>query len=46
MKNFINTKGGQVWKAVNEYFKTNEISMDNMISICTDGALSMIGKRK
>ena len=31
---------------VTEFVKRNEISMDNMISINTDGAPSMIGKRK
>ena len=44
MKTLINTTGEQVCNAVTELLKTNEISMDNMISICTDGAPSMIGK--
>ena len=44
MNTLINTTGDQVCNAVTEFFKTNEISMDNMISICTDGVQSMIGK--
>ena len=36
----------QVCNAVTEFSKTNEISMDNMISICTDGVASMIGMIK
>ena len=32
--------------AVTEFLRTNEISMDNMIFTCTDGAPPMIGKRK
>ena len=46
MKTLINTTGEQVCNAVTEFLKTNEISMDNVISICTDGVPSMIGKRK
>ena len=44
MKTLINNTGEQVCNAVTEFFKTNEISMDNTISICTDDAPSMIGK--
>ena len=46
MKTLINTTGGEVHNAVTEFLKTNEISMDIMISICADGAPSKIGKRK
>ena len=46
MKTPINTSGEQVCNAVTEFFKTNEISIDNMISNCTDGAPSVIGKEK
>lgn len=46
MKTLINTTGEQVYNAVTDFLKTNDISMDNIISICTDGAPSMIGKRK
>ena len=46
MKTLINTTGEQVCNAVTESLKTNEISMDNMISICTDGVPSMIGRRQ
>ena len=45
-KTLINTTGEQVCIAVTDISKTNEISMDNMISICTDDKPSMIGKRK
>ena len=38
MKTLINTTGEQVCNAVTEFFETNEASMNNMISICTDGA--------
>ena len=43
VKSLINTT---VCNAVTDFLKTNEISMDNMISICTDEAPSMMGKRK
>ena len=46
MKILINSAGDQVCNVATEFLNTNEISMDNMISICTDGELSMIGKRK
>ena len=42
----INTIGEQVCNAVTEFLKTNEISMDNMISICSDDAPSMIDERQ
>ena len=38
MKTLINTKGQEVRNNVTEFLNTNEISMDNMISICTDGS--------
>ena len=38
MKTLINTTGEQVCNAAIEFLKTNEISMGNMISICTDSA--------
>ena len=46
MKTLINTTEEQECNVVTNFFKTTEISMDNMISICTDGAPSMIGIRK
>ena len=46
MKTLINTTGEHVCNALTEFLNTNKISMDNMISICTDGVPSMIGKRK
>ena len=46
MKTVINTTGVQVCNTVTELLKLNEISMGNMSSQCTDGAPSMIGKRK
>ena len=46
MKTIINTAVEQVCSAIAEFLKTNEISMDNMISIFTDGAPSMICKIK
>ena len=46
MKTLINTTGEHVCNAVTDFFKTNDISIHNMISVCTDGAPSMIGKRK
>ena len=46
MKTLINTTGEHVCNAVTDFFKTNDISIHNMISVCTDGAPSLIGKRK
>ena len=46
MKTLINTTGEHVCNAVTNCFKINDISIHNMISVCTDGAPSMIGKRK
>ena len=42
MKSLINTAGEQVCNAVTEFIKTDEISIDSMISICT----AMIGKKR
>ena len=42
----LNTTEEKTSNSVTEFFMTNEISMDNMISICTDDAPSMIGRRK
>ena len=42
MKTLINTVGEQVCNAVTEFIKTDEISIDSMISICT----AMIGEKK
>ena len=46
MKTLINATGEQVCNAVTEFLETNEISIDNMISICTDGVPSIIGNMK
>ena len=46
MKTLINATGDKVCNAVTEFLRKNEISMDNMISICTDCTPSMVGKRK
>ena len=46
MRTLINTTGKHVCNDVTEFFTTNEISMDNMISFCTYVAPSMLGKRK
>ena len=46
MKTHINSLVEQVCNAVTEFLKTNEISMDSMTTICTDGAPSMIRKGK
>ena len=42
----MTTTGEQVCNAVTEFLVINEVSMDNMISICTDDAPSMIGKKR
>ena len=46
MKTLITMTGEQVRNAVTEFLKKHEISMDNMIFICTDGDSLMIGERK
>ena len=46
MKSLINTTGEQVCNTDTEFLTTKEISMDNMISICTEVTPSMIGQRK
>ena len=46
VKTLIYTTGEQVCNAVTEILETNEISMDNMDNICTDGAPIMIGKKE
>ena len=42
----INTTEEQVCNAVTELLKTNEISMNDIITSCKDGALSMIGRKR
>ena len=46
MKTLMKTTVVQVCNVITEFFKENEISVDNMISICTDGVPSMIGEGK
>ena len=46
MKTLIITTGEQVCNVATESLKTDEVSMDNMFCICTDGVPSMICKRK
>ena len=46
IKTLLNTTGEEVCDKVTGFFHENDICIDNMISVCTDGAPSMIGKTK
>lgn len=39
-----NTTGAEIFNLVNKYFVENDISWDNCIDVCTDGAKAMVGK--
>jgi hypothetical protein len=35
-----------IFRAVNDYFRTEDISWENCVGICTDGAVTVTGRKK
>ena len=45
IKTVINTTGESVYSTLSEFMKEHCVAREIMISICTEGAPSMVGKR-